>query len=360
MIDVELSLLPGAKAVVDLTRVRAHLASAEVLARLRLLEDGRLEPGRSGLAQLRLERPSVAVRGDLLVLRSYSPAHTIGGARVLDPRPPKRRAGSAAQRLRALQPVGLSVAQVAAALAFEMGPRGLSAPDLAARLGLKARTLAEVLKGEAGLLAVGRDPTVYVSPQGLQSLADVITQVLARFHREQPLRQGMPREELRRRLAGRAPESVSEAALQAMADAAKLRLSPDTVALASHSAVLGSEEEKVRGVLLAAAREAGLQGVLLGPLAERLPADRRTLEGVARLLQDTGVLRRVGEGFLVPREALDALVERVRQRWRQGSTLDVAGFKELTGLTRKHVIPLLEYLDRERVTRRVGADRTVL
>jgi selenocysteine-specific elongation factor len=268
--------------------------------------------------------------------------------------------GVVAKHLRTLQPAELPLPQVAAALAFEIGPVGLAAPDLAARLGLKAKALAEALTGEAGLVAVGRDPIVYVSPSRLQGLGDALTQVLSRFHREQPLRQGMPREELRRRLAGRASGPVIEAALAMLADAAKVRVSPETAALASHSAVLGSEEEKVQAGLLGAARDRGLAGVEIGPLADQLGADRRTLDRVARLLQETGALRRVGEGFLVPREALDTLVSRVRERWPQGSVLDVAAFKEMTGLTRKHVIPLLEYLDRERVTRRVGAERTVL
>jgi selenocysteine-specific elongation factor len=263
-------------------------------------------------------------------------------------------------RLLAVRREDLSPAQVAVSFVEEAGPAGVAAPELAARLGLREEALASVLKREAALLAVGREPVVYVASSGLGALADAVVLLLERFHGEQPLRAGMPREELRRRLSGRGPEAVFDKALGTLGDAGRVRATPDTVALASHAAVLGPEERKAQDLLLSAAESAGLSGVELSSLAERLKADRRLLERVARLLQEAGLLRRVGEGFFVPKGALDALVERVRARWPSGTPLDVAGFKEMTGLTRKHVIPLLEYLDRERVTRRVGALRTVL
>ncbi|HSB62321.1 MAG TPA: selenocysteine-specific translation elongation factor, partial [Vicinamibacteria bacterium] len=143
MLDVELALLRGERALVDGARVRVHLASAEVLARVRLLGERRLEPGRAGFAQLRLERPAVAGRGDRVVLRAYSPATTIGGALVLDPLPPKRRASDRPrlERLReAREP-----AAAAAALVAEAGPAGLDAPALVSRLGLPIERLLESL-----------------------------------------------------------------------------------------------------------------------------------------------------------------------------------------------------------------------
>jgi selenocysteine-specific elongation factor len=111
---------------------------------------------------------------------------------------------------------------------------------------------------------------------------------------------------------------------------------------------------------VAAALAAGLAGVEIGAVGERLRLEPRLLDRVARALLEAGTLRRVGEACLVHRDHLEELKRRVRERWAPGSPLDVADFKELTGLTRKHVIPLLEYLDRERVSRRVGAARTVL
>jgi len=139
-----------------------------------------------------------------------------------------------------------------------------------------------------------------------------------------------------------------------------VRLTPETAALSTHAVTLAPKEQGAQAALLEAARTAGLQGVELKPFAQGHGLEVKGLETLARMLVETGVLRRVGEGMLVHRDSLDDLVRRVRERWAKGQVVDVAGFKEMTGLTRKHVIPLLEYLDRERITRRAGADRTVV
>jgi selenocysteine-specific elongation factor len=148
--------------------------------------------------------------------------------------------------------------------------------------------------------------------------------------------------------------------LVALAREGKVRLTAETASLASHAVSLGPKEQEAQTALLEAAQKAGLAGIELKLLVESLRLDPRLAERVARALQESGVLKRVGDAFLVHRDHLDDLKRKVRERWVSGSPIDVADFKGMTGLTRKHVIPLLEYLDRERVTRRVGAERTVL
>jgi selenocysteine-specific elongation factor len=132
------------------------------------------------------------------------------------------------------------------------------------------------------------------------------------------------------------------------------------VALASHQVTLTADEAEVRQVLVDAALESGLAGVEAKVLAERCGKEARLVERVGRVLVAEKVLDRVGEGLLVHRDHLEALKRDVRGRFTSGSKLEVGVFKDMTGLSRKHVIPLLEYLDRERVTRRAGAERLVL
>jgi selenocysteine-specific elongation factor len=132
------------------------------------------------------------------------------------------------------------------------------------------------------------------------------------------------------------------------------------VALAGHSVSLSDDESRVHEQLLGAALAAGLAGVLAAESAASLGKEPKLIERVARLLQQEGRLVRVGEARLVHAEHLARLKRELLERWPAGTRLDVGGFKELTGLTRKFVIPLLEYLDRERVTRRAGNERLVL
>jgi selenocysteine-specific elongation factor len=358
MIDAEVSLLPGARPLADGARVRVHLASAEALARVRILGATSLDPGRSGLAQLRLEGQAVAGRGDRLVLRSYSPADTIGGATVVDPLPPRRRSADlpVVERLReAATPLEAAQTMIA-----EAGPGGLEMELLAARLTLPVARLAAELTAGPGTAVLGPQPLVVVSRAALARLGERAFAALEAFHDEHPLQAGMPREELRVRAFGAAPAAAFEQVLTDLAEAGRVRLSPDTVAAARHEVRLSAGEEDARRLLLEAAEGAGLAGVEVAALAERSGCDPKTLERVVRVLVAERVLERVGAGLFVLRGRLEALKQHVRERWPAGAKIEVGAFKDLTGLSRKYVIPLLEYLDRERITRRSGNDRVVL
>ena len=246
----------------------------------------------------------------------------------------------------------------AAALVAEAGSEGIDASTLAALLTVPLAGLAAALEGQSGLVALGRDPVRYVSARALDALAEQARSALEQFHDDNPLKAGMSREELRRRVFSRAPDGAFERAIDALTARGELRTEAETVALARHAVRLSPAEEAARESLLKRAHDAGLAGIEASPPGVA-GGDARLVERVVRVLLAEGRLRRVGE-TVVDAGALDGLKREVRRRWPPGTRLDVAGFKELTGLSRKFVIPLLEYLDRERVTRRAGNDRLVL
>jgi len=356
MLDCELELLSGERGLKDQARVRVHLASAERIARVRLFEGRELPAGGRGRAQLRLESPGVAGFGDPLVIRAYSPAATIGGARVLDPLPPRRRRGDRDERLRSIRlddRLGAARAMVASE-----GPRGHEAARLAARL---TRPLAELRQALAGPDPVwlGGEPGWWIGLPALEALGRRALAALDDYHAREPLKPGMPREELRRRVFGHAPPGAFEASLERLAAGNELVAAGDSLARTGHAVTLSPEQRQGREALVAAALQAGLAGLVVREAAAALRQPTDVLERVSRVLQDEDVLRRVGEATLVHAEHLDRLAEEVRRRWPPGTRLDVGGFKELTGLTRKHVIPLLEHLDARRVTRRAGSERWV-
>jgi selenocysteine-specific elongation factor len=220
--------------------------------------------------------------------------------------------------------------------------------------------LAAAVAGEPDVVAFGGETTVYFSRDGVAAVGRSVREQLEAFHRAQPLRAGMPREELRRRALPRFPPAVADALLGRLVAAGELRASADSIALPGHAVRLSPQEEAARERLLGAAQQAGLAGLELPQAVQAARLEPQLAERVAKLLLAEGRLQRVGESLLLHRDHLEALKGDVRRRWPAGSRLDVAGFKELTGLSRKWVIPLLEYLDRERVTRRSGTDRVVL
>jgi selenocysteine-specific elongation factor len=356
IVEADVTLLPGERPLKDQARVRVHAASAEVLARLRLPEGGPLAPGRTARAQLRMEAPVVVGRGDRLVLRSYSPAVTVGGAVVLDPLAPKRKRGGAAPEALAIDS---DLASAAAGLVAEAGRAGIDAPTLAARLTVPTAEVEAVMASRADVRVFGREPARYVAASVVGALARAAVETVDAFHAAEPLRPTMPREELRGRAFARVPPGVFETVLEDLVRAGELRVAADGVSRARHAVRLSPAEDRARTALLAAAREAGLAGLDAGAVRSAVGADVKVADQVVRLLTTEGALRRVGDA-VVDASRLEALETDVRQRWPPGSRLDVGAFKDLTGLSRKFVIPLLEYLDRRRVTRRTGADRYVL
>jgi len=205
---------------------------------------------------------------------------------------------------------------------------------------------------------VGKEPAWLLSKGAFDSLARSARDVLARYHVDQPLMAAMPREELRRRAFAAAPAGAFDQVMAGMTGAGELRISADGVALARHAVRLTPGEDAARRNLVDAARAAGLEGLDLSRRPAG-PLDPGVVDRVSRVLLAEGKLRRVGEA-LVLGESLEALKAEVRRRWPSGSRLDVGELKKLTGLSRKYVIPLLEYLDREKVTRRSGAERVVM
>jgi selenocysteine-specific elongation factor len=357
LLDVQVTLLPGQR-LADQARVRVHVASAEVLARLRRLEGQADDVGGTFFAQLRLERPAVAGRGDRLILRSYSPSTTLGGALVLDPAPVKQRASVAVrQHLGAL--LDADARQAARVLLAATGPRGLAAAQLAARVSCTPETLATWCAQAHDVLALGVPPQAYMARAALDELAARTLAWLTAFHAQQPLKAGAGREELRRQVFGQAPAGSVEHVLARLEAAGELRATADQVALQRHRVTLSPAEQATRDSLLAAADAAGFRGLEL-PVQMPALGDARLLERVQRLLLAEGLLQRVGDSLLLHRAHLEALKLEVRRRWPPGSRVDVAALKDLTGLSRKFTIPLLEYLDRERVTRRAGTERVVL
>jgi selenocysteine-specific elongation factor len=267
---------------------------------------------------------------------------------------PNRRRGTASTL-----PTASDAAAAAVRMVEEAGPSGMAAATLAARVTVPLPALLAALQGRDDVVSFGGGSGSLVAAAALRALGASVEERLREFHGARRLEAGMPREELRRRVFSRAPDGVFEAVLDALAGEGRVRVSADTVALAAHSVRLTPDETRVREALLAAAAAAGLAGVDLAHLPPGLAADGRLVEKMARTLVAEGAVRRVGD-MVVESGRLDDLLAEVRRRWAAGSRLDVAAFKDMTGLSRKYVIPLLEYLDRERVTRRTGPDRYVI
>ncbi len=365
MLDCDLEVLASSPIPVkDLTRVHLHLGTAQVLARARVLGGAKaIAPGERGLSQLRLEAPIVAARGDRFILRRYSPLETIAGGIVLDAYPEKHSVFSLAVASRLEAVGGSNSASVAARFVDESGVSGVSENDLGRRLGVGASELEAILAsllsgGRAAL--VSRNPRVLIAPGVVDEMGKRLEAALQAFQKKNPLLGGMPKSELREKAGAGAPAEVFDLILAKLEEKKRLRAAKDLVSTFDHRIHLSEDESRARDLLVERYQKAGVKPQTLEEVASEAKLDVKLLERIQRVLLKDGTLVRISEGMVFHRDSLSRLKESVRSCKPARDRIDVAFFKEMAGVTRKHAIPLLEWLDRERVTERSGNDRVIL
>ncbi len=381
LIDARVRLLPDAGALKHLQRLRFHHGAAEVLCRVALLSDSeesgeaddatagahnlseraKLPAGGSGLVQLRLESPYPVAPGDRFILRRYSPVTTIGGGVVIDPVPAKHRGAdlAVATTLRRLEN-GSDIDRMATWIG-EAGPSGLTLNDLATRHAQPAAAVTELLERAAAdgvAELIESSPPRAVAPEALEGLMTTINDTVAAYHATHPLRPTMPKEELRSAVAPQLAVAIFEAAIARLEQHERVRVELDGVAAVRHRVVLDDDLEELRAGLLASFAKArlkppSLEEALAGGDGVEAGSGDRGRE-VLQLLIHQGELVRLKDGMTFHQEALERLVDGLRQQYPRGEQFSVADFKDWAGVTRKHAIPLLEYLDGRRITRRVG------
>jgi selenocysteine-specific elongation factor len=366
-LDCTVNLLPSARPLKNHAPVHFHCGTAEMLARVVLLEGKEMKPGATGFVQLRLSEPGLFVHGDRFIIRQFSPVTTIGGGVVLDSAPPKHRPGDPAtiESLRILEE-----GSPEARLELLVQRAGEATPTvLAARTGWKPADVIGVAKSLANqkrLVLLGQPPSLLIHAAHFARLAKLLLEQLEAFHAANPLVAGLPKEELRaklvtRRAAHSLPSpALLNALLQSLTPLGKIDVQGETVRLGGRTIQLSAEEAVARDQIAAAFEKAGLTVPSAPEVLATLRLDRARAEKLLKMLVKENVLHKVNEDLIFHKSALGKLREILTRRKAQNNRLSVPDFKDLTGLSRKYAIPLLEYLDRERVTRREGHERIIL
>jgi selenocysteine-specific elongation factor len=322
---------------------------------------GSLAPGATGLVEIRLQAPVVAARGDRLILRRPSPAVTLGGGEVLDPRWRRHRGTLLPAALAAL---GGDLPRALAFWTQEAGERGLEAATAARRLGLpQARAAAELaaLAAAGRLIAVAEAPghgRRWIAPAAVERVSERARRVVKDYFERDRLADGMPKAEaVRRILRGRAAE-LAPVYLGWLEAQKILAVAGDRVTLPGRSAQLSGEESQLAAAVMERFERAGLAPPAPGEVRQELGAKPQILEGVLRHLVSRGRLVRLPGGLIIAGAALEQLRRQLLDTsWDRFS---VPQFKDRFGLTRKWAIPLLEHLDAAGVTRRAGDDRLLV
>lgn len=371
-IDSRIVLLRGVRELKYGARVRFHQGTTEVMARIAIgpgcaeAREGTptfpasLGPDIPTFARLHFERSVVVTRGDRFVLRTYSPPLTIAGGIVLDPIPLSGRLRSHAGYLR-LRRLDRGDTDAAATMVSDAGGQGALSIELVPRLGLPIkdveRIVQQLLKDEI-VVAVGER---VVSAERVRSARDALVAAVSDFHETHPLESGLPRQEARGRLARIAGADLFQHLVNTLAESGTL-LTGRNLALSTHRVVLSSDETSVKAQLATLFLNSGLTPPDAMRWANEKGVGKAMVDRMVSLLVQEGHLERV-DTLLFHNESLVQLRADVTalKKGQEGPVrIGVADFKAKFGVSRKYAIPLLEYLDGVRVTRRVGSDRVVI
>ncbi|WP_330217053.1 SelB domain-containing protein [Geobacter pickeringii] len=362
-VDARLDYLPSApKELRHRATLRLHSATYEVPAQVILLDRDLLPPGESAFVQLRLKSPVLLLPGDPFVLRSYSPAATVGGGRVLDPMPPRhrRRSAEALELLGALG--GGSDTEKVRELVAGSLLSGVALEEIAVRSGVAAKRCDAAL---AALLSAGevvqavREPRIFLSRTSFGALKELLLGEVEGYLRDNTLKDGIGKEELKTRLPRRSDPRFFGPLLQALEREGKVVVDRELVKLPGRKGAATVDQAGFQARIETALTRGGAEPPTVKELCEALRCgEKDLLEHLAVLVRGGRAKKVKGDLFYAP-EPLAALREQLVALLREKGEITPPEFREITGLSRKFMIPLLEYFDQEKVTIRVG-DKRVL
>jgi selenocysteine-specific elongation factor len=362
-VDARLELLASAPRLKHRTKLHFHAGTAESVAEVLLQEKAELPAGESTLVQLRLADDVVVVRGDRFIVRQFSPVITMGGGEVLDPLA-RRSTRKDTGRAKFLETLELGSREEILRAMVERNILGLGMEEIIARTGWMEP---EVLAAGQNLIKAGSIRAVNAEPLRLLSetlFQEISKKLLARvesFHKENPLLPGIPREELRASVGRRVRTETFRTALEELGKQNKVVAQGELVKKPGTQITLTPEEARAKEQIEQAFAKTGLAVPSVKEVLAQLAIESRRAEKILQILLREKVLVRVSPELIFHRDAL-ARLPGLLQNYKKtrGERIGVPAFKELTGITRKYAIPLLEYLDRQHLTRRTGDERVIL
>lgn len=367
-IDAMVQLLPSAPVISRAgTTIRFHHCTEELIGRIFPLGGTELKPGCSMLAQLRLEGQTICCPKEHFILRRYSPLGTIGGGIVLDNRPKKHRKKNLENITTDLKKLWLmweakdpKIDQSLVEYFVKLrGVSGITLPQLVARTGFLPEYLIALLKDADSIVRVAQEPPLSVSITNFEKLKEHLIELLLDFHQNHTTVKGLQLEELKERLMSKSSASYFHYLIDLLQNEGKIQVKESIVSLQGKEVTLTAEQEEIKQAILVLVREREFQMPSLSDTIHQLSFDADQIRQVFYFLIQIGDLVWINENLVVADNHIKDLKKRLKELFPSGQRFTIGQFKEVFNISRKYAIPLLEYLDRERVTQRVQNERLV-
>ncbi len=361
MLDVSIHLLDSnKKPVKNRTRIRFHAGTSEVLGILVLLDKNKLAPGKTTVAQLRLDSPVSVVKDDRFVIRSYSPVHTIGGGHILNPIPQKHK-GFKPELVKGLQAIDDSKPEeIIAYHVNEFGYQGVSFSDLKIMTNLSEKQLNNAMQGlmsKKTIICFDKENRFYIHNNNLEKLKKESFDYLDNYHKSNPLKAGMPKEELKSKFSSFLNSKLFHLMLSQLINDKEIIQEEDSIHLSSHTVSLGADQAVIRKKILDTYAKSKLTPPYFKELSKTLDVDAARAKDVLMLLVEEGLILKIKEDLYFYTEAVNDLKSRLVDYLKLNKEITTPQFKDMASVSRKFLIPLIEYFDSTNLTLRVGNSR---
>jgi selenocysteine-specific elongation factor len=371
--DAQIEVLKDAKrSLKSRQRVRVHIGTLEALARVQVLnEANEIAQGDTDFVQLRLEIPVAAISGERFIIRSYSPQITIAGGKILDALTIKHRRKDIDEVRKYLTNLIEAEAENDKAKQIKLfletaNEKGLTDTDLQARTGWLDEILKKAIAENVEKGAIVKADNFYIARTPFENLKAKTLAEIEGYHRREPLTKGILRETLREKIFAHLAPDIFKTTLIHLEQDEKIYAEKDFVRASSHKQELSADEIKVRERLSEIYTKAKLEvATLENVLNESIESTKLTREHARKIFQlllNSGEIVKVTEDFYFSKKTIAELIDKIKNFASKSSDrlIDVAAFKDIAGVSRKYAIPLLEYFDREKLTRRAGDKRLIL
>ncbi|BCS87746.1 selenocysteine-specific translation elongation factor [Pseudodesulfovibrio sediminis] len=355
--DIELTVLKSSHLPLKHRReIHFHHGARVVLARMYLLDRDELKPGETAVCQARFAEPLAGVYGDRIILRSFSPLRAFAGGRILCPIGHEvKRFSDTVEQVKLLAddtPEAVAAAQLELA-----GKNGLTFAQLLTMTNLESKGLEKtlgLLGGQQKAVLFDKEERRYAGGELVQRLSDDLLEYLAAFHKKDSMKPGVQRGEMASSWGRELPVKLFHFVVERLIKKGDIVADQEMVKLKGHKVSLASDQTKVRDAILTAYVAGGSTPPNLKNVLEPLGMDFKQASGVLKLLQDQGEIKRIKDDLYYHTTVLAELQAKVVAFFADNQEMSAPNFKELTGLSRKYLIPILEYFDKEKLTVRVG------
>jgi selenocysteine-specific elongation factor len=365
MLDARLEMISGAdKSIDNRDRLRLYHGTSEIMCRVVLLDREELKPGESAFVQLRLEEETACMKGDRFVIRTYSPMLTIGGGTILEPNPPKRKRfkEDVIEELK-IKEQG-NPTEVVERYLIQNSDKYPEKKTILKGVGNISIEVYEKIAAELSEKKLIRefklgDETYLLHTRYLKDVETKLTEILEAYHKKNPLKIGMSKEELRTRIFEGIKPRLADLVFGYLEAGGIIKIVNQYIAQGSFKVQFNKVQEQIRDVIEKSYRENRFNPPKLVELIEANPLDKNQYQLVYAALIEMGELVKLDEDIAFSRDAYSEAVELLRKHLKENGSIQLGQFRDILGTSRKYAMALLDYFDQNKVTKRVGDNRVL-